>query len=123
MQASAPREMVQGFTQPSTSQSIEGRMPCDQHSRTPFEAIHLDSDVNKRMQAQHPLNNPTSMGDAGGNEAKQDQSLMTSNDSAALAYISAAVDSLCGVAKKHGHILVSFESRGYKVVLGKSNAD
>ena len=63
------------------------------------------------------------MGDAGGNEAKQDQSLMTSNDSAALAYISAAVDYLCGVASKHGHMVVSFESRGYKVVLGKSNAD
>ena len=80
-------------------------------------------DVDKHEQTQHPLNNPTSMGDAGGSDTKQDQSLMTSNDSATLAYISAAVDSLCGVARKHGHVVVSFESRGYKVVLGKSNAD
>ena len=69
------------------------------------------------------LNHPTSMDDAGSNDTEQDQSRMTSHDSAALAYISAAVDSLCGVARKHGHMVVSFESRGYKVVLGKSNAD
>jgi len=123
MQASAPCEMAQGFTQPSTSQSIEDRMPREQHSHTSFEAIDLDSDVDKHEQAQHPLNNPTSMGDAGGSDTEQDQSQMTSHDSAALAYISAAVNSLCGVAEKHGRVLVSFESRSYKVVLGKSNAD
>ena len=121
MQASAPREMAQGFTQPSTSQSIEDRMPREQHSHTSFEAIDLDSDVDKHEQAQHPLNNPTSMGDAGSSDTKQDQSRMTSNDREALAYIPAAVDSLCGVAKKHGHILVSFEAYHSKVVLGNSN--
>ena len=133
MQASAPREMAQGFTQPSTSQSIiEARMmPCEQHPRTSFvprqlrqlRDKHLDSDVVEHMQAQHPLNTPTSMGDTGGNEAKQVGSLMESEDCATLAYMSAAVDSLCGVARKHGYMVVSFESRGYKVVLGKSNAD
>ena len=56
MQASAPREMAQGFTQPSTSQSIEDRMPREQHSYTSFEAIDLDSDVDKHEQTQHPLN-------------------------------------------------------------------
>ena len=106
-------------------------MPCEQHPRTSFvprqlrqlRDKHLDSDVVEHMQAQHPLNTPTSMGDTGGNEAKQVGSLMESEDCATLAYISAAVDSLCGVARKHGHMVVSFESRGYKVVLGKSNAD
>ena len=91
--------------------------------RASFEAIDLDSDVVEHMQAQHPLNTPTSMGDAGSDETKQVGSLMESEDCATLAYISAAVDSLCGVARKHGHMVVSFESRGYKVVLGKSNAD
>ena len=109
MQASAPREIVQGFTQPSTTQSIEDRMPREQHSHTSFEAIDPDSDVDKHEQTQHPLNNPTSMDDAGSNDTEQDQSQMTSHDSAALAYISAAVDSLCGVAKRHGHTVVSFE--------------
>ena len=98
-------------------------MPREQHSHTSFEAIDLDSDVDKHEQTQHPLNNPTSMDDAGSNDTEQYQSQITSHDSAALAYISAAVDSLCGVARKHGHMVVSFESRGYKVVLGKSNAD
>ena len=121
MQASAPREIVQGFTQPSTTQSIEDRMPREQHSHTSFEAIDLDSDVDKHEQTQHPLNNPTSMDDAGSNDTEQDQSQMTSHDSAALAYISAAVDSLCGVAKRHGHTVVSFEAYHSKVVLGNSN--
>ena len=121
MQASAPREIVQGFTQPSTTQSIEDRMPREQHSHTSFEAIDLDSDVDKHEQTQHPLNNPTSMDDAGSNDTEQDQSRMTSHDSAALAYISAAVDSLCGVAQKHGRVLVSFEAYHSKVVLGNSN--
>ena len=91
--------------------------------RASSEAIDLDSDVVEHMQAQHPLNTPTSMGDAGSNETKQVGSLMEPEDCATLAYISAAVDSLCGVARRHGHMVVSFESRGYKVVLGKSNAD
>ena len=121
MQASAPREIVQGFTQPSTTQSIEDRMPREQHSHTSFEAIDPDSDVDKHEQTQHPLNNPTSMDDAGSNDTEQDQSRMTSHDSAALAYISAAVDSLCGVAKRHGHTVVSFEAYHSKVVLGNSN--
>ena len=121
MQASAPREIVQGFTQPSTTQSIEDRMPREQHSHTSFEAIDPDSDVDKHEQTQHPLNNPTSMDDAGSNDTEQDQSQMTSHDSAALAYISAAVDSLCGVAKRHGHTVVSFEAYHSKVVLGNSN--
>ena len=80
-----------------------------------------DSDVDKHEQTQHPLNNPTSMDDAGSNDTEQDQSQMTSHDSAALAYISAAVDSLCGVAKRHGHTVVSFEAYHSKVVLGNSN--
>ena len=121
MQASAPREIVQGFTQPSTTQSIEDRMPREQHSHTSFEAIDPDSDVDKHEQTQHPLNNPTSMDDAGSNDTEQDQSQMTSHDSAALAYISAAVDSLCGVAKRHGRTVVSFEAYHSKVVLGNSN--
>ena len=96
-------------------QKVTAISPAIGNQPQTFEARH--------MQAQHPLNTPTSMGDAGSNETKQVGSLMESEDCATLAYIYAAVDSLCGVARKHGHMVVSFESRGYKVVLGKSNAD
>ena len=54
---------------------------------------------------------------AGSSDTKQDRSLMTSEDGAVLAYMSAAVDSLCVVAKKHGQRVASFEAYHSKVVL------